>query len=73
VAAALIAHGIDDELAVEALEETASRAFRFSEQGLAWRGTRLSTEALAATRERARSFGSCSFREPVDELRTVTA
>ena len=73
VAAALIERGESAQRAVDALEETDESAFHFSDDGLRWRDVVFSTEELGAMRETfANSFGSCSFREPVDELRELT-
>lgn len=66
-AAALSAGAKADEARAILLESDLS-AFRFDDGGVAWRDRRLSTEEIAHSRELATSFGSCSFREPVDEL-----
>jgi len=47
-------------------------AFRFDDEGLRWRQLQATTSALAATRrDFAGSFGSCSFAEPVADLRAL--
>lgn len=52
------------------LAERDPRAFIFSDEGVTWRTKRLDNPRLARVRETfAISFGSCSFTEPVDELR----
>ena len=66
-AAALVAGAGADEARAILLESDLS-AFRFDEAGMTWRERRLSTDEIARSRELATSFGSCSFREPVDEL-----
>ena len=44
----------------------------FDDSGIAWRGHRLSASQLARARGLAiRSFGSCSFREPIDDLTSL--
>jgi len=53
------------------LAETSPAAFRFDDSGVTWRGHRLGNAELEAGRERAVSFGSCSFREPVDDLQAL--
>jgi hypothetical protein len=54
------------------LREQQASAFRFDDAGLAWRRLRASTRELAATRhDFAGSFGSCSFAEPVADLRAL--
>ena len=52
------------------LEERDPRAFRLDDDGLGWRDRRVPTPQVARCRASfALSFGSCSFAEPVDELR----
>jgi hypothetical protein len=68
-AAALVYVGDTEDNAIAALEEADPSAFGFEDQAIVWRGKRISAEQLKAARsELAISFGSCSFREPVDEL-----
>ncbi len=56
----------------EVLRETDPAAFRLEDEGLAWRDRRIATEDIVRTRrELATSFGSCSFAEPVAELRSL--
>jgi len=71
LAAAFIRGGMSETDAREVLEEQSAEAFSFSDGGVAWRGHRLTASELAATRGHALSFGSCSFREPVDEARAL--
>ena len=53
-------------------KETDAAALRFENDGLEWRGHRLGTAQIrCARREFAHSFGSCSFEEPVSELREL--
>lgn len=52
----------------DALLASDLRAFRFDEEGVTRGELRLSTGDLIRARELATSYGSCSFREPVDEL-----
>lgn len=69
IAAALVAGGAGGDVALAALEETSGSAFEFFDDYLQWRDRRITAEQLAATRSHAAiSFGSCSFREPIDEL-----
>jgi hypothetical protein len=71
-AAALAWHGAGDHAVVDLLEERDFAAFRFDDDALTWRAHCLSTEELAASRrDFAHSFGSCSFEEPVTELREL--
>ena len=54
------------------LEETSRSAFRFSDSGFEWRGVNTGIETLKRMREEfAISFGSCSFEEPIGELRSL--
>jgi hypothetical protein len=54
------------------LEETDRSAFRIDDEGVAWRDHSVPTSALRSVREGfARSFGSCSFAEPVDDLQQL--
>jgi len=72
-AAAALVHAArprDEVLAV--LGESSSDAFAFDQDGMEWRGHRISTDELQATRRALfRSFGSCSLREPIDELKRM--
>jgi hypothetical protein len=69
IAAAMLYSGESDETALAVLEETDPSAFRFEDDAIEWRGKRITTQQILASRaESAISFGSCSFREPVDEL-----
>ncbi len=59
----------DADVAARILEEGDAAAFVRSPDGVTWRGHVYDAATLAATRDRGfLSFGSCSFREPVDEL-----
>jgi hypothetical protein len=72
VAAAFAWQGLDLESLMLVLEETDAARFQFDEQQLRWRGLSLTTEQIrAARRDFAHSFGSCSFEEPLDELRKL--
>lgn len=69
VATAALRDGADGEVAQAILEEGEPAAFALTDGGIRWRDLAFSREALEATRlEGFRGFGSCSFREPVDEL-----
>jgi hypothetical protein len=70
IAAAFAWHGADRAQLLDVLNETGARAFQFGDPGLHWRGRHLSTEDIAiARRDFAHSFGSCSFEEPLTDLR----
>ena len=69
LSAVLVAAGSARDDARALLEENDSSAFSFSDDAIVWRGHRFDVEQIRASRaEFAMSFGSCSFREPVDEL-----
>ena len=69
LATAFLRAGLGEGVAREILEEQDPSSLTFDEAGVAWRGHRLSAAQLADARGFAiRSFGSCSFREPVDDL-----
>jgi hypothetical protein len=72
IAAALLHAGETESIAIGALEECEPSAFVFAEDALTWRDRRLTTAQIQASREFAISFGSCSFREPIDELAALT-
>lgn len=56
----------------EILAEEDPRAFAFSDEGAWWRGDQVSTAELRAMRrDFATSFGSCSFEEPISDLREL--
>jgi hypothetical protein len=72
VASALMDTGESKITAIAALEETDRHAFTFDEDAIVWRDKRIRTDQLEASRQFAISFGSCSFREPIDELKLLT-
>jgi hypothetical protein len=54
------------------LEETDPQAFRIEPDGIAWREWRVSSREIEAGRaSTALSFGSCSFDEPLSDLRAL--
>lgn len=53
------------------LRETDPKAFTFDDEGASWRERRVSVEELRKMRELAISFGSCSFEEPIDDLKEL--
>jgi hypothetical protein len=71
-AAAFAWHGADRETIQDVLEETEAESFAFGAKALEWRGRTLSTEQIADARAHfAHSFGSCSFEEPIGDLRAL--
>jgi hypothetical protein len=69
--AALHAGAIDAARAAEILAETDPRAFVVDPTHAAWHDVRLEPQQIAAARERCVAFGSCSFDEPVNDLREL--
>ena len=70
LAAALLREGAGAAEAEAMLSERDADAIRFDDAGVEWRGRRLTTHALRAAREDGApvAFGSCSVREPLDDL-----
>lgn len=72
LATAFTSEGMSEADAVAVLEEMDPGAFRFGPHSVRWRDRQVTTPRLQLMREqRALAFGSCSFREPIDELRTL--
>jgi hypothetical protein len=72
LAAAYVRAGMDATLAAELLNEQSGAAFHFDSDGVAWRGHQLRIDEISAARRNfAISFGSCSFTEPVEDLRAL--
>jgi hypothetical protein len=72
IAAALVRAGLNLESAEQVLEESNPSAFQIEENAIGWREQRLGLSDLKQLRQRVMiSFGSCSFTEPLDELRAL--
>ena len=57
---------------LEVIDEMDVAAFQFTDEELRWRGRSLTTAQIAAARrDFAHSFGSCSFEEPLADLRAL--
>jgi hypothetical protein len=70
--AAFLFAGLPIDDAVRVLEEKAVDAFHFEETSVAWRGYHVSIGNIRKTRKlAATAFGSCSFVEPLEELREL--
>lgn len=70
VAAALLGEGASADEARNVLGESSIDAFGFDDEGVRWRGHRISTDRVREARVQcATSFGSCSFDEPCDDLK----
>ena len=60
------------QFAEKIMRETNPRAFAFDEGGLWWHDCRVNVEELSRVREEAAiSFGSCSFEEPIADLKEL--
>ena len=70
--AAFCYNGLGAPEAQQLLDVSERRALRFDDDGISWRDYRVSTGEVETMRRRlAVSFGSCSFTEPVDDLKTI--
>lgn len=57
---------------VALLEETDPTRFRFNDRSAAWRNRQLDTTDIADVRDTfALSYGSCSFEEPIEDLKRL--
>lgn len=72
LAAAFARQGMDAATVARLLDDGDATHFRFSDDEAEWAGHRTSNEELRAARQCAAiAFGSCSFREPLDDLSTL--
>ena len=63
---------LDEALLADLLDDESSSSFRFDAEGFAWREHRLSHDQITDARDHfAVSFGSCSFDDPRNDLRTL--
>jgi hypothetical protein len=73
LAAAFVYFDLPEGSASAVLQETDPEAFAFSDDAISWRDITLNVEQVRALRTHsATSFGSCSFREPVDEIASLS-
>jgi hypothetical protein len=71
-AAAMAWHGMEQARVAALLEERDAAALEFGDDALVWQGCRVTTDQIrVARRDFAHGFGSCSFEEPVSELREL--
>ena len=69
VAAAFARQGMTELVMAELLGEREATAFRFTDDAIRWRDHSLALDDVIAARSSfAIAFGSCSFREPIDDL-----
>jgi hypothetical protein len=72
LAAAFARQGMNAQEVEAVLMEESGQAFAFDQTGVRWKGCRISNEKLALARNSfCFSFGSCSFDEPVNDLREL--
>jgi hypothetical protein len=64
-------HQWDADQAVTMLEDEDPRSFLFTDDFFAWRDWKIDAERLRYRRKFVRSFGSCSFDEPREDLRSL--
>jgi len=71
LAAVFCYNGLGAGDALQLLDVTDAGEFGFDDDGVSWRDYRVSTAEIETVRRRlAVSFGSCSFTEPVDDLKS---
>ncbi len=71
VAALTAEHQWNTDQVVMMLEDEDPRSFSFTDDFFAWRNWKIDTKRLQYRRKFVRSFGSCSFDEPRDDLRAL--
>ena len=70
--ATLVNQGASKEQFVKILDDARPESFRVAAESFEWNQVRASTADIAATRQNfAISFGSCSFEEPIRDLRKL--
>lgn len=72
LATAALHAGLGEGAATRLLEERDRESVEFDEAGLRWRGAGISIDAVRRARESMVAFGSCSFREPIEDLRGMS-
>ena len=64
--------GFDLDTTISVLDESDPKAFVFSDESVAWGDVSIPVAKLAQVRESfAMSYGSCSFTEPIDDLKSL--
>jgi hypothetical protein len=72
VAAAFARKGLPERELIGVLEERNSSTLQFHHHGIRWRDEEIDAQRLADVRTSfAIAFGSCSFREPIDDLHSL--
>ncbi|MCC6865943.1 MAG: hypothetical protein IT280_07250 [Ignavibacteria bacterium] len=73
-AAGILAHesNLDEEELIEILTDEDPYEFIFNDEGIEWNGIKVLNEEIKLCRENFMvSYGSCSFTEPTDDLKTL--
>ena len=63
--------GLAEDRVIAILDERSGEGIRFEDDGARWRDVRFPAEVLDRARDSMLAFGSCSFREPLDDLRAM--
>lgn len=71
LAAAFLTDGLPGAELEALLHDDDASHFLFDDATITWRGHRLSQARLLESRALAASFGSCSFEEPIEDLRSL--
>ena len=72
--AAILSHALDlsESIVHEMLVDESADSFSFDDGGFRWREYGVTSDQITqARKEFANSFGSCSFVEPIEDLRTL--
>lgn len=65
-------HNISEHEMIKLLEDESAENFRFTESGFSWNGYEIENEDIHFARSTfVKSYGSCSFDEPVDDLKKL--
>jgi len=64
-------HKLNVDQLAEVLREESAAAFRFTDDGFAWRDWNCTVDQIREARQWIPSFGSCSFEEPCEDLRAM--
>jgi hypothetical protein len=59
------------QVAVQVLAEEDPRAFKFTDDAAWWRGREVTVAEIEEMRQLAVSFGSCSFDEPIADMKEL--
>lgn len=71
LAAAFALDGMGEAGIARVLDVDEAESIKFGATGMAYGDDRVDIEVLAEAREYALSFGSCSFAEPIEDLKTL--